>query len=87
MKHIIELEEDRKVIHKVTIDIPDEHKKDVDEFLDEVFLSIIEPTKNLSEYIDALNEKCKVISVNENVSVERSDVSFNDDYPYRLSKD
>lgn len=87
MKHIIELEEDRKVIHKVTIDIPDGHTKDVDEFLDEVLLSIIEPTKTLSEYIDALNEKCKVLSVDENVKIVSSDVSFNDDYPYKFAKD
>lgn len=86
MKHIIELEEERKVIHKVTIDIPDEHKKDVDEFLDEVFLSVIE-ANSLSEYVDALNEKVKVLSVKENARVEQSEVSFNDDYPYRFAKD
>lgn len=86
MKHIIELEEERKVIHKVTIDIPDEHKKDVDEFLDEVFLSVIE-ANSLSEYVDELNEKVKVLSVKENARVEQSEVSFNDDYPYRFAKD
>lgn len=87
MKHIIELVEDKKVIHKVTIDIPDKHKKDVDKYLDEVILSIIEPTKSISEYIDALNEKVKVLSVKENASVEQSEVSFNDDYPYKFAKD
>lgn len=86
MKHIIELEENRKVIHKVTIDIPDEHKKDIDEFLDEVFLSVIEES-SLSEYVEALNEKVKVLSVKENARVERSEVSFNDDYPYKFAKD
>lgn len=86
MKHIIELEETKTVIHAVTVNIPDEHKKDVDEFLDEVFLSIIEPTKNLSEYVDALNEKVKVLSVKENVRVEKSEVSFDDDYPFSLRK-
>lgn len=86
MKHIIELEENKKVIHKVTIDIPDEHKKDVDEFLDKVFLSVIE-ANSLSEYVDALNEKVKVLSIKENARVEQSEVSFNDDYPYRFAKD
>lgn len=87
MKHIIELEENKKVIHKVTIDIPDEHKKDIEEYLDDVFLSFIEPAKSLSEYVEALNEKVKVLSVKENARVERSEVSFNDDYPYKFAKD
>lgn len=87
MKHIIELEEVKTVIHKVTVDIPDEHKRDVDSFLNYALLTIPEPKENLSQYVDALNEKMRVLSVDENVRTAYSEVSFKTDYPYRLAKD